>query len=74
MANHHLSKKQRQAIKCFIEGTNIQRLSASLRAILLDYISQNKDYLPIDLDLQLKEWSMLFELLEEFNKQHILNT
>lgn len=66
MAKYKLNKKHRQAIKYFIEGANIQRLSGSLRTILLDYISQNKNYLPVDLDLQLNEWNMLFKLLDEF--------
>ncbi len=64
MAKQKLSKKHKLLLLSFIEGTNISVLSSSLRTILLDYIAQNKDFLPIDFDVQLKEWSLLFEFLD----------
>ncbi|MBS1578298.1 MAG: hypothetical protein JST29_01505 [Bacteroidetes bacterium] len=64
MPKHLLCKQRQLALLSFIEGTNISILSTSLRTILLDYIALNKDLLPVDFDIQLKEWNLLFELLD----------
>lgn len=52
----------------FTEACNMERLSKNLRKILLDYIGQNKDWLPVDFDLQLNDLNLLFDLLDALNK------
>ena len=52
----------------FIEDCTPLRLSRNLRKLLLDYISQNKDCLPVDFDVYLYDLNMLFDFLEGFTK------
>lgn len=63
-----LNKHQQSQLIQFIESTNIDRLSNSLRVVLLEYIAISKDCLPIDFDLQLNDWNMLFDLLTKIKK------
>ena len=44
------------------------RFSRNLRKLLLDYMSQNKDCLPVDFDIYLLDFSNLFELLDKIDE------
>jgi len=64
------NKEVQKAALQFIEDCATLRLSRNLRKILLDYISQNKDCLPVDFDVYLYDFNMLFDFLEViFNEQ-----
>ena len=47
------------------------RFSRNLRKLILDYISQNKDYLPVDFDIYLLDFNNLFELLDKIDEVHM---
>ena len=68
MSNSNDANKHEQELRSFLEGTNTKRLSSTLRRIILDYIGENKDYLPIDFNLQLSDINMLFDFLEKITK------
>ena len=52
----------------FIADCTPFRFSRNLRKLLLDYISQNKDYLPVDFDIYLLDFNNLFELLDTIDE------
>ena len=52
------------ALLVFIDSTPPLRLSKHLRRILLDYVSSEKDCLPVDFDVYLLDLSNLFEFLD----------
>ena len=60
-----LNEQQQIQVLKFLENTNIDRLSQSLRVVLLEYRAGSKDCLQIDFDLQLNDWNMLFDLLDK---------
>lgn len=64
MVKQILNTKHQLSVQLFLSGTDTKRLSTSLRKILLDFIAENKDYLPIDFDLQLADLNMLFDFLD----------
>ena len=68
MQKNLLNKSQLIEVSTFIENTNFTRLSNSLRIVLLEYVAQNKDCLPLDFDLQLNDWNMLFDFLAVIKK------
>jgi hypothetical protein len=55
---------QKDAIIHLIYECNLQRIQKNLRTILLDYIAAYKDTLPLDFDIQLYDFQLLFELLD----------
>ena len=63
MAKHKHQQEILPAVDEFKQSCNIARLSKNLRTLLLDYIAQNKDWLPIDFDVQLNDYNNLFDLL-----------
>src|SRR5665647_155456 len=48
----------------FISDSSPTRFSRNLRKLLLDYISQNKDCLPIDFDVCLNDFNILWNFLD----------
>jgi len=66
------SKPIVRATKCYAGHFPIQkvysadytRFSRNLRKLLLDYISQNKDCLPIDFDVCLNDFNILWNFLD----------
>ena len=54
----------------FMENASPQ-FSRKLRNLLLDYISQNKDCLPVDFDIYLLDFNNLFALLDTINDYRI---
>ena len=48
----------------FITDSCPLMLSRSLRNIFFDYISQNKDCLPVDFDITINSFNSLFALLD----------
>lgn len=46
------------------------RLSRNLRKLLLDYVSQNRNYLPLDFDLLLNDFIILFDFLDVLEDQY----
>jgi len=58
------SKQILAAVFEFNESCNVIRLKKTLRNMLLDYIAQNKDCLPLDFDRQLYDLGSLFNLLD----------
>lgn len=54
----------------FMENASPQ-FSRNLRNLLLDYISQNKDCLPVDFDVYLLDFNNLFALLDTINDYRI---
>ena len=59
--NNDVNPKLITALTVFLDAL---RLSKHLRRILLDYISREKDCLPIDFDVYLSDLSNLFEFLD----------
>lgn len=55
----------------FIADCTPFRFSRNLRKLLLDYISQNKDYLPVDFDVYLLDFNNLFELLDKIDDEQL---
>ena len=55
----------------FIADCTPFRFSRNLRKLLLDYISQNKDCLPIDFDVYLLDFNNLFELLDKIDEVYM---
>ena len=62
--NNHVNHKLISALTVFLDASPPLRLSKHLRRILLDYISREKDYLPLDFDVYLTDLSNLFEFLD----------
>ena len=52
----------------FVSDCTPFRFSRNLRKLLLDYISQNKDYLPLDFQIYLLDFNNLFELLDRIDE------
>ena len=52
----------------FIADCTPFRFSRNLRKLLLDYISQNKDCLPLNFDVYLLDFNNLFELLDTIDE------
>ena len=61
------NKILRTAALQFISDINPSRFSRNLRKLLLDYISQNKDCLPVDFNVMLNDLNNLFELLDKID-------
>jgi len=59
-----MNPKLISALIVFLNASPPLRLSKHLRRILLDYISREKDCLPIDFDVYLSDLSNLFEFLD----------
>ena len=62
--NNLVNPKLISALTVFLDASPPLRLSKHLRRILLDYISREKDCLPIDFDVYLSDLSNLFEFLD----------
>lgn len=58
------TKQSNTNILTFTSNINTQRLSTNLRRILLQYISDNRDYLPVDFDIQLNDINVLLDFLD----------
>jgi hypothetical protein len=56
-----------QGVFELIESIDSQRTSKSLRTIVLDYISTQRNALPIDFDVWLYDFSLLFDILDEIS-------
>ncbi len=75
LSNKHRkpSKVLTQAAFNFIIDTSPVKLSRSLRNILFDYVSQNKNCLPVDFDITMNNFNNLFAFLDaiedEFSKE-----
>jgi len=70
--DNNVNPKVIAALLDLIDATPPLRLNKHLRRILLDYISREKDCLPIDFDIYLFDLSNLFEFLDaaaEFKNQ-----
>lgn len=67
------TKQLNTAISTFTSNVNSQQLSTNLRRILLQYISDNKDYLPVDFDIQLNDINVLLDFLDNLtpNKKEL---
>ena len=52
----------------FVSDCTSFRFSRNLRKLLLDYISQNKDCLPLNFDVYLLDFNNLFELLDTIDE------
>lgn len=62
--NQGHKQKLIEAVTLFIEFAPPARVSKHLRRILLDYISREKDCLPIEFEVYLADMSLLFDLLD----------
>ena len=62
------TKQSNTTILTFTSNINPQRLSTNLRRIILQYISDNKDYLPVDFDIQLNDINVLFDFLDNLTQ------
>ena len=62
------NKVLRTAAMQFVTDCVPFRFSRNLRKVLLDYISQNKDCLPLDFDIYLLDFNNLFELLDKIDE------
>lgn len=62
------TKQSNTNILTFTSNINSQRLSTNLRRILLQYISENKDYLPVDFDIQLNDINILLDFLDNLTQ------
>lgn len=62
------TKQSNTTILTFSSNINTQRLSTNLRRILLQYISDNKDYLPVDFDIQLNDINILLDFLDNLTQ------
>lgn len=60
-----------EATHTLISGYSGKQFSRSLRKLLLDYIAQNRNYLPLDFDLFLNDINMLLDFLNTLEDQHI---
>lgn len=75
LSNKHRkpSKVLTQAAFNFMADSSALMFSRSLRNILFDYISQNKDCLPVDFDITMNDFNNLFAFLDaiedEFSKE-----
>lgn len=62
------TKQSNTNILTFTSNINSQRLSTNLRRILLQYISENKDYLPVDFDIQLNDINIILDFLDNLTQ------
>lgn len=65
---NRMNPKLISALTVFIDASPPLRLSKHLRRILLDYISREKDCLPIDFDVYLSDLSTLFDFLDALSE------
>jgi hypothetical protein len=71
--NNHVNPKLISALTVFIDASPPLRLSKHLRRILLDYISREKDCLPIDFEVYLSDLSNLFEFLDAVHEVNVID-
>ncbi len=65
------NKSLQNAALQFIADSSPFRFSRNLRNLLLDYISQNKDCLPVDFDSYLNDFTNLFAFLDKIDDQRL---
>ena len=58
-----------EKLQTLLSNYNLTRLNKSLRTILLDYIAAYKDTLPLDFDVHLYDFQLLFELLDALTEE-----